>query len=290
MKHWLKEPLLHFLVLGMGLFLAYRLMPRTADRGESREIIVTQGQVEHLAAGFAKTWQRPPTAQELAGLVHDFVREEIYYREAIALGLDRDDTVIRRRLRQKMEFISDDITAQSEPNDAELNAYLQAHLDAFRVPPRFTFRQAYLNPKRHGDRLTRDAAELLARLNQLGDPTNSSAGDALMLDSQFVNVSADEIARQFGEKFSTALNGLSSGRWHGPIESGYGLHLVLVTERTDGRVPTLREARDAVLREWSNAQRLEANQKFYQELFKRYTVTIEPFKPSDGGKELAQAR
>lgn len=291
MNRWLKEPLLHFLLLGAGLFLAYRLMARTAGTGEPGEIVVTQGQIEHLAAGFAKTWQRPPTREELAGLVRDRVREEVYCREAIAMGLDKDDTVIRRRLRQKMEFISDDISAQAEPNDAELNTYLQAHPRAFRLPPRFTFRQVYLNPKRRGGRLTRDAAELLALLNRSGRPTDiSSAGDPLMLDSEFANFSSDEIAKLFGEKFSTTLNGLSSSRWHGPIESGYGVHLVFVSEHTEGHMPALAEVRDAVLREWSSARRLEANRKFYQELLKRYTVTIEPVKPLEGGKELAQAQ
>lgn len=291
MNRWLKEPLLHFLLLGAGLFLAYRLMARTAGTGEPGEIVVTQGQIEHLAAGFAKTWQRPPTREELAGLVRDRVREEVYCREAIAMGLDKDDTVIRRRLRQKMEFISDDISAQAEPNDAELNTYLQAHPSAFRLPPRFTFRQVYLNPKRRGGRLTRDAAELLALLNRSGRPTDiSSAGDPLMLDSEFANFSSDEIAKLFGDEFSTTLNGLSSGRWHGPIESGYGVHLVFVSEHTEGHMPALAEVRDAVLREWSSARRLEANRKFYQELLKRYTVTIEPIELLEGGKELAQAK
>ncbi len=286
MRRWLKEPLLHFLLLGAGLFLVYRLMPRTVGSGEPGEIIVTQGQIEHLAAGFAKTWQRPPTAEELAGLVRDRVREEVYCREAIAMGLDKDDTVIRRRLRQKMEFVSDDIAAQAEPSEAELNAYLQTHTNTFRVPPRFTFRQVYLNPKAR-----RDATQLLAQLNQADSPTDTSTlGDALMLDHQFANVSADEVAGQFGEKFAAKLSGLSPGQWQGPIESGYGVHLVLVRERTEGRLPALAEVRDAVTREWASARRLEANQKFYQELLKRYTVTIEAPTSVEGGKKLAQAK
>ncbi len=290
MKRILKEPLLHFLLLGAGLFLAYRLMPRTADSGASGEILVTQGQIEHLAAGFAKTWQRPPTPEELAGLVRDRVREEVYCREALAMGLDKDDTVIRRRLRQKMEFVSDDIAAQAEPNDSDLNAFLMAHADAFRVPPRFTFRQVYLNPQKHRDRLARDATLLLAQLNQGGSPADASLGDPLMLDAQFANVSADEIARQFGEKFAASLRGLPPGQWQGPIESGYGVHLVLVSERIEGRPPALAEIRDAVSRQWASARRLEANQKLYQELLKRYTVTIEAPKMIQGGKKLAQAK
>ena len=291
MKRILKEPLLHFLLLGAGLFLAYRLTPRTAGSGESGEIMVTQGQIEHLAAGFAKTWQRPPTPQELAGLVRDRVREEVYCREALAMGLDKDDTVIRRRLRQKMEFVSDDIAAHVEPSDSELKAYLQAHPGTFRIPPRFTFRQVYLNPVKHSGRLARDATQLLTQLNQAGSPADTSTlGDALMLDSQFANVSAGEVARQFGERFAAKLSELSPGQWQGPIESGYGVHLVLVSERTEGRLPALVEVREAVSRECASARRLEANQKFYQELLKRYTVTIEAPKTVGAGQKLARAK
>lgn len=291
MKRWLKEPLLHFLLLGAGLFLAYRLMPRTVSSGEPGEIIVTEGQIEHLAAGFAKTWQRPPTAEELAGLVRDRVREEVYCREAIAIGLDKDDTVIRRRLRQKMEFISDDLTALAEPSDSDLNLFLQTHPSAFRAPPRFTFSQVYLNPQKHQGRLASDAAQLLAQLNQAGHASDASTfGDSLMLENHFENVSASEVARQFGEKFAAELSGLLPGQWRGPIESGYGVHLVMVRERTEGAQPALAEVREAVAREWRSARRSEANERFYQELLKRYTVTIEAPKSVEGGKKLAQAK
>ena len=117
---------------------------------------------------FTQTRQRPPTQEEWEGLIRDRVRQEVFYREALALGLDKDDLIIRRRLQQKMEFVSDDVAAQAQPTDAELNAYLQAHPDSFRVDQRFTFRQVYLNPEKHGKSLARDAAQLLAQLNQAG--------------------------------------------------------------------------------------------------------------------------
>ena len=288
MKRILREPLLHFLLLGAGLFIAYDMMQKPGARSDSGAIVVTMGQVENLAATFAKTWQRPPTPEELAGLVRDRVREEVYCREAKALGLDQDDTVIRRRLRQKMEFISDDIAAQAEPTDAELTAYLEAHPDLFQVEPRFTFRQVYLNPAKHGENLARDAAQLLDRLNQSGAQADASQlGDSLMLQHQFAGASLSEIANQFGEKFAAKLSELRLGEWQGPIESGYGMHLVLVSDRIEGRLPALAEMRDAVRREWDNARRLEANDKFYQELLKRYTVTIEGLEPADKQPKLA---
>jgi hypothetical protein len=246
------------------------------------------GQVENIAATFAKTWQRPPTPEELAGLVRSHVREEVYYREAMALGLDKDDTVIRRRLRQKMEFIADDIAAQAKPTDAELAAYLEAHADAFRVEPRLSFRQVYLNPAKRVENLARDATQLLAQLNQAGAQSDASQlGDALILDHQFSAVSVSEIGHLFGEQFAARLPELTPGQWQGPIESGYGVHLVWVSERTEGRLPALADVRDAVRRDWENARRLEANDRFYQELLERYTVTIEGLEPAGKAQKVA---
>ena len=290
MKRLLGEPLLHFLLLGTAIFATYNWLPNRSSN-EPERIVITQGQIEHLATGFAKTWQRPPTAEELAGLVRDRVREEVYYREARALGLDKDDTVIRRRLRQKMEFVSDDIAAQAEPTDDELNAYLQAHPNTFRVEPRLTFRQVYFNPDKRGENLERDAAQLLVQLNQAGRKADAAAlGDSFLLEHHFAAVPASEVAKQFGEEFASKLHGLTPGQWQGPVESGYGVHLVLISERTEGRLPLLAEVRDAVRREWGNARRLEANERFYQELQKRYTVTIEGLEPAAEPKKLAEAR
>jgi hypothetical protein len=275
-KRILKEPLLHFLLLGAALFMAYGLMSEPGSSGAPGDIVVTEGQVEHLVAGFSKTWQRPPTDGELKGLIDDWVRDEIATREAMALGLDKDDTVIRRRLRQKLEFVSDDIAAQTEPTDADLNAYLQAYPESFRVEPQFTFSQVFLDPAKHGNNLASDTAQLLAQLQQLGAKVDSSAlGDSLLLERTFQSVPTSEIAKQFGEEFAAALGKLSPGQWQGPVESGYGVHLVLIHERTEGRLPELADVRDNVIREWANARRLELNEKFYKELLKRYTVTIE---------------
>jgi PPIC-type PPIASE domain len=287
MKRLLKEPLLHFLMLGAAIFAIYNWLPKRSS-GEPGKILITQGQIGQLATGFAKTWQRPPTTQELAGLVRDRVREEVYCREAMALGLDKDDTIVRRRLRQKMEFVSDDIADQFEPSDADLNAYLTAHPDMFRFERRFTFRQVYLDPQKHGENLARDAAQLLTQLNQAGGKADVSAlGDSFLLEHTFELVPDSEVTKQFGEKFAAKLSELSSGHWRGPVESGYGMHLVFVEERTEGRAPKLAEVRDAVHREWANARRLESNEKFYQGLLKRYAVMIEPFTPTEEQKKVA---
>ena len=291
MKHLLKEPLLHFLVLGAGLFLFYSLVSDSGSGGAPGKIVVTAGQVQHLAAGFVGTWQRAPTDAELKGLIDDWVREEIATREAMVLGLDKNDTVIRRRLRQKLEFVSDDIAAQAEPTDAGLNAYLQAHADAYRVEPRFTFSQVYLDPGKHGDHLARDAARVLAQLEQAGTKADLSAfGDSFLLEQTFQTTPASEVSKQFGEQFAAELGKLVPGRWLGPVESGYGAHLVLVSERTEGRLPELADVRDTVRREWDNARRLEGNETFYQELLKRYTVTIEGLEPVKAPNKPADSK
>jgi hypothetical protein len=277
MKRILGEPLLHFLLLGAGLFIAYGLISTGSTAPGA--ILVSRGQTEHLEAVFVRTWQRPPTDAELKGLIDDWVREEIATREAMALGLDRDDTVIRRRLRQKLEFMSADMAAHTVPTDAELGAYLQAHPESFRIEPPITFSQVYLDPVKHGDRLARDAAQLLARLNRAGaTPDLRALGDSFLLEPTFESLPASEIAKQFGEDFAAKLAVLPPGRWQGPIDSGYGAHLVLVSERGAGHAPELAEVRDLVrreCREWENARRLEESERFYQDLRKRYTVSVE---------------
>jgi len=290
MKRLPKEPLVHFIVLGALIFAGYGLLNRGGESAPGR-IVVTQGQLASMRVGFTRTWQRPPNSEELEGLIRDRVREEVYYREALALGLDKDDIIIRRRLRQKMEFVTDDVVARAQPTDDELSAYLQAHPDLFRVEQQFTFRQVYLNPEKHGENLARDAAQLLSQLNQASSTADISAlGDSLMLDHKFDALPAGEVAKLFGEKFATTLGGLSPGQWQGPVESGYGVHLVFVSERSEGRVPALGEIREAVQREWTNAMRLVANEKFYGELLKRYTVTIERPESVEEQKKLAVAK
>ena len=271
-----REPLVHFIALGALFFAGYGLLNRNSEPAPGR-IVVSQGQLASMSQAFTRTWQRPPSREELESLIQDRVREEVYYREAMVLGLDKDDTIIRRRLRQKMEFISDDLAAQTQPTDDELSAYLQAHPDTFRVEQRLTFRQVYLNPEKHGENLARDTADLLAKLNQPGgDSGVATMGDPFLLDHTFTAVPATEVAKQFGDKFAAELGAILPGQWQGPVESGYGVHLVLVSERTEGRLPALAEVRDAVRREWESTRRKKANEKFYQDLLERYTVTIEP--------------
>ena len=273
MKRLLREPLLHFLLLGAAIFAVWGWKSKPSE-DEAARIVIAKGEVEAMAVGFGRVWRRPPTRAELDALIRDRVREEVYSREAQALGLDKGDVIVRRRLRQKMEFLSDDVGALAEPTDADLGAYLDAHADVFRVERRFTFEHVYLNPEKRGASLASDAAELLARVTRDGGKTDE-LGDRFLLDQRFDALPAGEVAKLFGEPFATKLGGVTPGSWQGPIQSGYGAHLVLVSQRTEGRVPKLAEVRDAVRREWANARRLETNEQLFEAMLKRYTVTIE---------------
>ncbi len=284
LKKLVREPLLHFLLLGIVIFVVYSIVSKHSS-GEPGKIVITQGQLESMLDSFTQTRQRPPTQEEWEGLIRDRVRQEVFYREALELDLDKDDLIIRRRLQQKMEFVSDDVAAQVQPTDAELNAYLQAHPDSFRMDQRFSFRQVFLNPEKHGKSLAHDAAQLLAQLRQEGGKTDTSKlGDSILLDDHYNELLTSEIGRLFGDKFATALGGLPPGQWQGPVESAYGMHLVFVSEHVGGRVPALAEVHDTVRREWDEAHRHEANDKFYAELLKHYTVTIEKPEPEEGNK------
>jgi PPIC-type PPIASE domain len=273
-KRLLKEPLLHFLLLGAVLFAAHGILSR-GGASEPGRIVVTQGQIESLAMVFARTWQRLPTDEELQGLIRSYVREEVLYREGLAQGLDRDDPIIRRRVAQKLEFIAENGEA-AEPSDKELQAYLDSHRTEFAAEPQFTFRHVYLDPRRREKTLAADAERMLNELNSLGSSLDPAGlGDSTMLPLHFDNASASEVKKVLGDEFVKSLAQLAPGRWAGPVESEYGTHLVQVSKLTELRNPALAEVREAVKREWARTRSVDAIEKFFQNLLQRYTVTIE---------------
>ena len=271
MRKLLREPLIHFLILGATLFLVFDLTGETEQAGE-RRIVVTPAQVEQLAAQFSRTWLRPPTSDELDGLVERYVRSEIFYREALAMGLGQDDPYVRNRLALKLEVLLDDLSAEAAPSDTELADFLATHAERFAKPARLTFRQVYLNPERHPDPAA-EAQRLLGLLRSGADP--GVLGDVSMIIPGLDAASPAEIARHFGEKFADALLDLEPGHWSGPVRSPYGLHLVRVTQRQSARQPALAEVRDAVLAEWRDQRRREAKEQAYRRLRERYEVVME---------------
>jgi hypothetical protein len=274
LHRWIREPLVQFMGIGLALYLIFAWRGDTGPN--SYHIVITQGQVDALAAGFVGVWRRPPNEQELKSLVDDFVRQEIATREAMRMGLDRDDVVIRRRLRQKVEFLTEDISNASPPTDAELQAYFNQHPDKFRTEPAVAFRQVFLNPSRRHAETAHDAKLLLARLSTTAAAVDiKTLGDPLMLPSEMPLSSRSEVARLFGNGFADEVLKLTPGRWSGPIESAYGLHLVFATELAEGRLPSFAQLRPIVEREVLSDRETRDLDTMYDQLLKRYHITME---------------
>ena len=283
-KKILRDPLFHFLLLGAAIFAIYGFATRHRT-DKPGEIVVTQGTIENLITGFTRTWQRAPTEVELQDLVRDYIREEAAYREALVMGLDRDDMIVRRRLRQKLEFLSDDLASRTEPSDKDLQTFLVAHPELFQRESLFSFNQIYLNPQIHGANLRRDESRLL-NLLQKGGPDLTAQGDPFLLPQSFQDISLSDAKKTFGEQFASALSALPVGHWQGPVSSSYGEHLILLSKHTDDHMPALAEVRDQVRGKWFDARRIEATNRFYEALLSHYTVKIEP--PEE--KKVVQVR
>jgi hypothetical protein len=266
--------LLHFLVLGAALFGLFSMIDKK-DVEAPTKVIISTSRVATLADGFARTWRRPPTEQELRGLVDDYIRDEIFYREGRAAGLDRDDFVIRRRVRQKMEFLAEDMAA-AEPSDEQLAAYLASNPERFRTEDRLTFHHVFLSATRRGSALDGDAKQIAETLVRRSAPVDTAMiGDPFLLGEEFREMSQSDVARTFGEGFAKQLSAVEPGLWQGPIPSSFGAHFVFVDERAKGSLPPLDTVREAVQREWLNARRIEAEQKFYRTLRARYQIVVE---------------
>jgi hypothetical protein len=278
-----REPLFHFLVLALVIFVAYRALAPSTEGSKEGRIVVTAGKIEQIAARFAQIWQRPPSTLELKGLIDEEVKEEIYVREALALGLDKDDTVIRRRLRQKMELLSDAGAEALSPTDAELEAYLKSHPETFAIDPAISFQQVFLNPQRQGAAIDQTAADILKNLTANPEIDASTLGDPSLLPTEMPLTSLKSIGHVFGGEFADAIGKAKAGAWTGPIASGFGLHLVLVSERQEGRVPALSDVRDAVIREWTNDKRKVLESDQLTALLKHYEVTVETVPAAGAG-------
>ena len=270
----LRDPLLQFLVLGAALFGLFQLVDKRKTETPGR-IVITSTRTANLADGFARTWQRPPSKEELQGLVEDYIRDEVFYREGRAAGLDRDDVIIRRRVRQKMEFFAEDMSAV-EPSEEQLAAYLESNSQRFKTEDHLTFHQVFLSATRRERTIDSDServANALARASAAADTT--ALGDPFLLGEEFRAVSQKDVAGIFGDGFAKRISVMEQGRWQGPIASSFGQHFVYISERIPGILPPLDAVREAIRREWSNARRLEAEQKLYGLLRDRYEIVVE---------------
>jgi hypothetical protein len=274
----LREPLLHFFVLGAAVFGLFALAGgKQVD--EPARIIVSTAQIANLQDRFARTWQRPPTEQETRGLIEEFIRDEVFYREGRALGLDRDDIIVRRRLRQKMEFMVEDMAA-AEPTDDDLRSYLTFHSDKFRTEERLTFRHVFLSARRAAS-LDNDARRVAAGLSGAhSDIDPSSLGDPFLHGEGFRGMTRRDVAGAFGDGFAEHLFAMEQDRWQGPVRSTYGLHFVFLEDRTPEALPQLDAVRAAVRREVMNARRITAEETLYRTLRQRYAISVQTAPPA----------
>jgi len=281
------EPLVHFFVIGAAIYLLYGVVAEPVPEETDKTIVVSAGEVEWMQTSWQKRWNRPPTPEERDGLIQQYIRETVLYREALTMGLNKHDQVIRRRLAQKLEFLAKDLVALTPPTDEELLTYFDAHQDRYQEPARYTFTQIYIDPDKHGDATLADAEQIKATLIAQGEAIKDAGalGDAFMLQNYYPEKDQAEIQKFFGSGFAESLVDLSPGQWHGPVLSGYGVHLVYVNSISEPPAPVFAEVRERVMQDWTTEKSEELNEKFYANLRDRYTVVIE--EPEEDGQIAA---
>ncbi|MGB8432945.1 MAG: peptidylprolyl isomerase [Burkholderiales bacterium] len=285
MRRLLREPLVHFLLIGVVLFGLYSFTqsgrPATAP---SREIRLSLDEIRQLTLLYQSQWRRPPTPQELERMVENKVQQEILYREALAMGLDKDDEIVKRRMAQKMQFLAEDVAAAREPTTAELKAWFERHTAMFALPPRLGFRHLYFSPDRRGARAQEDAAKALAKLAD--EPEDSkvaaSLADHFMFQDYYRDRTPEFLGKELGPQFALAVVKLAPGSWQGPIESGFGWHLVFVDTVIPGRVPAFEEIENDVKNAWLAEQKSQAWERSYKDMRAKYTVLL-PGPPEGAG-------
>jgi hypothetical protein len=275
MKTWLKEPLLHFLFAGVLLFAAYEWLNRdTGDDATAERVVhVTTAQVEWLKESWARQRQRVPDEEELKGLVASYLKEELLAREAKELGLEENDTVVRRRLAQKLEFLVQDTARLAEPTEEDLRRFYEAHPERFQTGAHISFTHVFFSRELRQDAAA-DVRTALAELSS-ADAVPDNLGDRLLLEAEFHQVDKPTVASQFGPDFADAVMALEPGAWTGPLESGYGLHLVHVSELTPAARWEFVEVKTQVIERWREEQEREAHAQYFAGLLKKYDVIVD---------------
>lgn len=273
---FLREPLVQFAILGGVLFAVYAFASDAFEADDARRIEMNEAEIAFLAANWQRQWQRPPLEEELRALVDGRVREEVLYREALAVGLDQNDIVVRRRMVQKMEMLSQDLALLADPTDAELQAFFDERKEEFRVPPRLSFSHIYFNVDSRGQTVEDDARRVLAELrSRTPEPQRApELGDRFMLPYDYSLRTPLEVQQQFGSYFAEEVFKLGPG-WQGPVASGYGVHLVYVGDRVEARVPELAEVRDRVVNDFNRDRAQRANTVLYEGLRTNYDVVVD---------------
>jgi parvulin-like peptidyl-prolyl isomerase len=273
----LREPLTQFLLLGLLLFAGYHGLRRGGDpRGQPGRIELTADDLRQIGFAWVAQGRAAPSREEMQSLVDARVREEILYREALAFGLDKEDTIVRRRMAQKMEFLFEDVAALREPTADELRAWFEENAERFTLPARATFRHLYFSPDRRGASAHDEAARALQKVagKPMDSPQATALGDPFMFQDYYGDRSPDDVARAFGPGFARALFRLTPGAWAGPIESGYGWHLVWVDAMTPSLAPAFEEVEPDVRTGWIEERRAEIRQQAFEAMRARYEVVL----------------
>jgi peptidyl-prolyl cis-trans isomerase C len=291
MTRLLREPLVHFLIIGAALFAVYQyLQPDRGAAPAADEIQLSADELGQLALLFRAQWRREPTTEEFSLMVEQKVQAEVLYREALALGLDQNDEIVKRRMAQKMQFLAEDVAAAQEPTTGDLKAWYATQTDKFAMPKRVRFRHLYFSPDRRGENAREDAAKLLAQL--AGQPQAVTlpepSADPFMFQEYYRDRAPDFLGKEFGPQFALSVADLPEGSWQGPIESGFGWHLVFVDTTAPGRIPDFEEVEADVKTAWLAQQKVLAWDKAYQEMRAKYKVLL-PMPPADTGTDTAAA-
>ena len=289
LKHWMREPLVHFLLLGAVLFAVYHyVQPAGGAAPSSKQIQLTLDDLAQLAVLFQSQWRRDPTAEEFSRLVESKVQGEILYREALTMGLDKNDEIVKRRMAQKMQFLAEDVATAREPTTAELKSWYEKNSAKFAMPNRVSFRHLYFSPDRRGTRAGEDAAKALVKL--AGQPQDAklaaSLADPFMFQDYYRDRAPDYLGKEFGPQFAQTVERLPTGSWQGPLQSGFGWHLVFVDTVIPGSIPVFEEVEPDVKTEWLAEQKAQAWEKAYREMRAKYTVFL-PAPPDSQGASAA---
>jgi parvulin-like peptidyl-prolyl isomerase len=272
MSKLLKDPLVHFLLIGVVLFAIAAMRGQPVTTGRER-IVVTAEQVAQARAAASALQGRAPTSEELADLVEPLVRDEIMYREALALRLDENDDEVRRRLIEKMSYLTQDTADPAASSEQALREFYQARPDLFTIPALVSFDQVFFSPGARGDALQADAAAGVAALRSGRAP--AEVGDRTPLRDSYDGAPREQVAVLFGDELASSLFAAQPGEWVGPFRSDFGLHAVRLRSRSDPRLPPYDEIAERVAEEYGAQRRSEANEQAYQEMRARYDVVIE---------------
>lgn len=268
LKQFFKKPVVLFSIVGIVLFYIYSSIADFYDR-RNREIVISSNQIQLLVQTFAQTWNRAPTESELKSQIDDYIKGEVYYREAVKLGIDKTDPAIKTRLRQVMELMLDDNTS-ANPTRAQLEVYLSQNEDRFKVDPIISFQHLYFSL----DEKT-EAEQTLSGLKNGTVLVNNLNRSMAMIPSTFEEEPARIIERTFGKDFTLEVFKFNPGEWHGPIQSAYGWHLVKISDKTEGIVPPLEDIWEQVVREWTFENQKKVKEELYEEMQKKYTIIVE---------------